>query len=937
MPKSVNAALNWVGLCSIFLLITNAIMFAQKGIQEDTFLSYIPNHLPVDNQNWEICQDPLSGFLYFANSAGLVEYNGISQKIYTMPFKQGVRSVYVSRDHVIYSGSFEDFGFWEHDGQGGLEYHSLTTGIRVAKNDEIWNILELDGTIYFQSFTTIYAYHNNSIKVIPGPAVMLFMFRFADGFVIQALGKGLYHFNGQTFLFIDGSQLFGMLKVHALIERPGGKYWICTANNGIYLYDGTSFAPLKSEVSEFLKHQTCNAGLALYDSLLVFGTILNGIVFCDEQGTILKTYNYANGLNNNTVLSLYRDMKEGLWVGLDEGANYINLTSPFKIFADAKGTLGTIYTVIRKDNLLYLGTNHGLFVAEINYNLGEYTFSKLSLIPNSQGQVWKLYEFGNQILCGHNDGTFLVNGRSIRKISEVTGGWTFAGYNDLLLEGTYTGIVSFSKDHSGNWVFRNRVEGFYEPTQYIEVDYKGFVWAIHPQKGIYRLELSETLDSVVNTLHFNSIANIADKISISMINNQVMFMTSENIYSFDYERKSFFPVQSLATGLGEYMKATEIIHHEKNTYWFVLANKIALFEVSKSLEALKIKELFQKYTALPGREQQIITLDRTTMLIPTRRAFTTYNLLLDDEADLTNAPVITRLVFSGKKGQMVFLKDSVKKATVPSFQNNLTVYLADPIGFDQANKEFLYRIPDLDETWHQTVEDHFTFLNLRFGTYRLQVRSTNGEEIAETAFVILRPWYLSLVAILIYILSLAGITALSIRIFRIELNRHRRLIEYEVKKNKLESELDYKSYELMLTMRYLIRKTEILKVLQQHIHAMKTDASKYPVKYVREMEKIINEGLDSQTEEWKNTMNTLKLSQEGFFRKLKEKFPDLTPNDLRLCSYLRMNLTTKEMAHLLNISGRSVEIGRYRLRRKMNLSHNVNLTEYLIKEAENTL
>mgnify|MGYP001767970503 CR=1 FL=1 len=138
-----------------------------------------------------------------------------------------------------------------------------------------------------------------------------------------------------------------------------------------------------------------------------------------------------------------------------------------------------------------------------------------------------------------------------------------------------------------------------------------------------------------------------------------------------------------------------------------------------------------------------------------------------------------------------------------------------------------------------------------------------------------------------------------------------------MRKNKLESELDYKSYELMLTMRYLIRKTDILQELQKQINSMKTDSSKYPVKYVREMERIINQGLDSQTEEWKNTMNNLKLSQEGFFRKLKAKYPSLTPNDLRLCSYLRMNFTTKEIANLINISSRAVEIGRYRIRRKI--------------------
>ncbi len=82
----------------------------------------------------------------------------------------------------------------------------------------------------------------------------------------------------------------------------------------------------------------------------------------------------------------------------------------------------------------------------------------------------------------------------------------------------------------------------------------------------------------------------------------------------------------------------------------------------------------------------------------------------------------------------------------------------------------------------------------------------------------------------------------------------------------------------------------------------KDSSAKLPAKFVREMEQIIDHGLDSQTEEWQKVMKNLKLSQEGFFRKLKNKYPSLTPNDLRLCSYLRMNFTTKEIANLTNIS-----------------------------------
>jgi DNA-binding NarL/FixJ family response regulator len=117
---------------------------------------------------------------------------------------------------------------------------------------------------------------------------------------------------------------------------------------------------------------------------------------------------------------------------------------------------------------------------------------------------------------------------------------------------------------------------------------------------------------------------------------------------------------------------------------------------------------------------------------------------------------------------------------------------------------------------------------------------------------------------------------------------------------------------------------------------MKVDISRYPVKSVKKIENIIHEGLELQTEEWKNTLRNLKLSEQGFFKKLLEIYPDLTTNDLRLCSYLRMNLSTKEIAKLLNISTRAVEISRYRLRKKMSMEHDTNLTEFLMSDRFDT-
>jgi ligand-binding sensor domain-containing protein len=779
-----------LSLLIVFLALVSLLADAQNKTYYNEIQDYISNHIPIDNQNWRISQSPKTGYTYFANSAGLIEYNGISSRVFSMPYKQGVRSVLVNADGRIFTGSFEDFGYWEENREGELAFKSLARGIVVNKNDEIWNIYEEDGAIYFQSFTTIYRVQNNQVEKIPGPSFMLFMFPVEKGFIVQALGTGLYRFDGKSFSFIPGSGIFESLKVLALICRNNGEYWICTVNNGIYIYNGHSFRPQNSSVSDFLKEGACNAGLAINDSLIVFGTILKGIVFCDGEGNIKEAYDYSNGLHNNTVLSLSKDARNGLWIGLDDGANYINAFSPETLYANFSGTLGTIYTALMNKGSLYLGTNHGLFVADISQKGGIYNFKDLRIIPNTQGQVWKLAQYNDQILCGHNEGTFLLDNGKFRLISDVTGGWAMRQYNNLLLEGTYTGIISFGLDKNGKWSYRNRIKGYIEPSRYIEVDYKGYVWATHPQKGIYRLEMNDLTDTIVNTLYFSSIADTLNKVALSKINNQVVFLTSEYIYAFDYEKKTFYPLKSLEQGLGEYIKSTQIIPYQKNSYWFIMGNKIALFDISRDLQATRILEFFHKYAELPGREQEIISLDSKTLLIPTRQAFTTYDI------DMLGNPIpsplikIDHLYFSGKSTGRIIIPDRKETITIPNKENNVSVYIANPANFENEDQEYQYRIIELGEKWHTTIFDNFSFLNLQFGSYHLQVKTSTGENITEVFFKIERPNYLSTAALVTYFILVVILIIAGIKIFKHELSRHRRLIEYEVGKNRLESELD---------------------------------------------------------------------------------------------------------------------------------------------------
>ena len=94
--------------------------------------------------------------------------------------------------------------------------------------------------------------------------------------------------------------------------------------------------------------------------------------------------------------------------------------------------------------------------------------------------------------------------------------------------------------------------------------------------------------------------------------------------------------------------------------------------------------------------------------------------------------------------------------------------------------------------------------------------------------------------------------------------------------------------------------------------------------------RFIDKNLNN-TDDWKFFQEAFNNADKDFLKKIKSRHSSLTPNDLKLCAYLRLNLSSKEIAPLLNISPKSVEVKRYRLRKKMDLPHDYSLTNYILE------
>jgi DNA-binding CsgD family transcriptional regulator len=920
------------------------------------------------NQNWSIAKDK-SGIMYFGNAEGLLTFDGKYWQQYKMPNRQIVRSVATASNGLVYTGSFGEFGYWSYQNKK-FKYTSLVNLIPKAHkiSDEVWKIY-IDGKrVIFQSFSTIYLYENKKITVVKAPNAFLFLHQVKSKLFAEVLGEGLFELQGKNLIPLPGSKALGNTGILSILPFKGDSYIIGTGKNGLFVYDGKTFLPLASGANAFLKTYQLNNGVKILNKYYAYGTILNGLIIIDETGKIVQRINKSSGLQNNTVLSLYADNEQNLWAGLDNGIDRIELNSPLYFYFDKAGQFGTVYSSLIVKDKIYLGTNQGLFAspwAPGNGNL--FNSFDFKLIPNSQGQVWDLQEIDNQLLCGHNEGTFNISGNQMEKISTINGGWTIKKLNsnpNFLIQGTYTGLVIFNKDAKGRWKFSHKIAGFREPSRYVEQDSKGDIWVSHAYKGLYKLTLSQDLKQATNIKYYDEKNGLPSMFNINIFNleNKIIFSSDAGFLLYDDISNRFSKYESLNKHLGSFASSNKIINAGLKKYWFINHGKMGLVDLS---EPGKIAIDSSRFSILDGRMVQyyenISQISNKIYLISVDDGFVIYNatntkspvtkehiprVLIRRVEDITDKYIT--LTDHGSNGEAI---------TIPFSRNNIRISFALPY-YRQAKVKYQYFLEGYAKQWSDwSMATQKDFTNLTRGTYVFKVRAKINEEsvskITSFEFTVDPPWYGSNWAILLYAIS--GVIALIAgkRIYEAKLSKDQQLISarlqreqeeflkkeaeatekqiIKIQTEKLQVELASKNRELANSAMSLVYKNELLQKISEEMTKLKDEnGKKLSEDQLRKIQKVIDDGMNDERD-WNLFESSFNEAHESFFKKLKAKHPDLVPNDLKLCAYLHMNMSSKELASLLNISLRGVEIRRYRLRKKLEVPHDKNLVEFLME------
>ncbi len=895
------------------------------------------------SQNWCITQD-LAGTIFVANSKGLLEYDGSTWTLYPSPNGNIIRAVAADRDGRIYTSGYQEIGYWTRNKDGKLAYTSLNEKAAewFIQNVEFWNIYILEDKVLFTSFTQMMIYENGRIRPFNFHGFTNSL-TVTDGRIfMNIMNRGIFELRDTVAVPFLTGDFFNSKIIRFFLPAGPGKFLIGTASDGIFLVTGESISLWPCPENGYFRANQINRGVRLPSGDLLVGTILDGITLLDSTGQFKWRINTRNGLQNNTVLGLLSDQENNLWVALDRGIDFVETGNWSGVHFFPAQQSGAVYTASLFEGMLYLGTNQGLFAAPSDQ--GPWV-----LVEGTQGQVWDLTIVGDQLIAGHNSGTFAVKNGKARQISNVSGGFCIRPDPfdpGSYVQCSYSNLVKYTL-FNGTLNQSMVIYNFNELIRFLEFDHLDNLWAGHMYRGIYRLKFNRERDSVRIAGYYglNSAFHKDHQIHVFNLENRVVFTTGEQIFAYDGLQDTILPFTQLNHQLGPYARAIRIIPAGNHFYWFVAPDNIGLLKI----EETKVT-MVRNFPAEVFRNQlisdyvNILPLGDREGIICLENGFARLNAgvegIRSTLADKT--PVLRSVYLINSAGEQFVLPIDSRKLVIPWEKNSLHLQVAVS-HFSTNVIRYQWMMEGLRNEWSEKTESPvISFERIPAGRYLLRVRAADPWENQSRDFtipvVVRPPWYLTTAARILYVITFAFILLLFRR--RVVQNtrkkeqrqseeKERELIT--LKNQKLQDDISFKSKQLANSTMAIIKKNEFLLDLKESLLQQKTNlGSRYPEKYLSDLTKKIDASLASQ-DDWKVFETSFEQAHELFLHKIKDTYPELTSTDLRLCAFLRMNLSSKEIAPLLGISVRGVENHRYRLRKKMNLEHDRKLIDMILE------
>jgi DNA-binding CsgD family transcriptional regulator len=957
-------------LLAVFFIAWSNFALSQAYIAQRKTINYEKRQYNAGTQNWKIRQDAQKR-IYFANNEGVLVFDGATWQLFPLPNRTIVRSLEFGSDKKLYVGGQDEIGYFSPGNNGSLVFTSLKPLIPKADQvfSDLWDIVSYGNDMFFRSNDKLFKYSNGKITVYHSRS-WLFMGCYRDKLLAHDEQKGLLEYvKGSWQPYIAKKDLPNGFYITSISKYSTSFSLVTTAKDGVFLLNDKTLRSFKLSGLGIDNHQHFSAAVPLNDGTYLLSTFLNGVYQVDRTGAVIENIAKKEGLQNIFVRSMYTDANHNVWLGLDNGIDFIAYNNAVKhispdIFKDGGGYATALY-----HNKLYFGLSNGIYQVPVT-DMGDLSYVKNNFKIAAEGQTWNIAAVGGHLLAGRDDGLFEVGDGKISPIYNATGFWIFQQLTNklgvpMIAAGNYYGVRLF-ENKGPALLEKGNLGTYYESARFLQIDESNIVWTSHPYRGIYRLD-PET-KKVKNYSKEQGLPSPLNNF-VFKVKGRIVIATEKGIYEYDAATDRFKSSQAFKSVFGT--RGIRYLNEDATgNIWFVEGKSLGVVDYSASPTIINFPELNNRI--LSGFEN-VYPINAENIFVGSENGFYHINYAKYKQ-NIQPLTVYIRNVRSGSDTDSLLfggynnnINNSYNQTATDALDlgyefNSLHFEYSSPVFEEQSNVEYSYLLKGFDKGWSEwskKSEKDYTNLPARKYVFEVKARNHNKESgVTAYTFVINPPWYQTVWAYGLYSLVFAGIFYL---LYQMQERRHvlkqqkglqaqqqkneeeQRQLAYQhqlelersekelanLRSEKLLAEVEFKTSELASSALNLVQQKEFLtKVKEELLRLQKSGTDTVEVKEIKKIQRMLTEE-DKLNEQWQQFSIHFDKVHAGFLSLLKDRYPTINQQELKLCAYLIMNLSSKEIAQLMAISVRGVEVSRYRLRKKLQIPTEMNLFEFL--------
>jgi len=941
-----------------FLLFSSQIL-GQPFIGQREITNYEKKKYNAGTQNWQIQQDK-QGRMYFANNEGVLSFDGNYWELYPLPNKTIVWSIEMANNKLFVGGQ-DEIGYLSPNDGGQLVFHSLKSLLDESdqKFADIWNIVHVGEDIFFRSISRLFKWNKGKMKVYQPSSTWFFLGKFQNKVIAHDETRGIMMYkNGNLEVFIKKQDLPENFYITSISDYTQGSSIITTSKNGLFQLTEEGIKTLTIKGVNNNQHFTSVVKIDEFNYIL--GTYNNGLYLFNEKNEVIESFSKQEGLQNNNLRSLYIDKSKNIWMGLNNGISFIPFNNAIKDINPVNFGDGSGYSMAVHKNHMYFASSNGTFEMPFE-NKKDLSYLKNDLTNISEGQTWKLGILNNQLYAGKEDGLYQIENKNAKVVDKKSGYWIFetlSNKQNIVVTGSYEQVRLFNHNE-GQLKDIGNIKSFAGSARFLATDADQNIWISHPYRGVYKINLKDS-----STKLYTSDQGLPSTLNnhVYKIKNKVLIATERGIFEYN-EVNDRFEISSYYKKIYGDKSVRYLKEDVLGNIWFVQDKNLGVIDLSGPKPSIVyIPEL--NGNILSGFEN-VYSYDKYNTFIGGQKGFYQINFEKYKEnisplkIFIRNVKIkgdVDSVLFGGYHGDINEEQSlsNIGNAKVAYQLNSFHFEYVSPFFEQQTNLEYSYRLKGFDKTWsdwNKKTEKDYTNLSIGYYVFEVKARNNLNNESPVTSYIfqVLPPWYFNiwsitfygiLLFILIYLLYKLQAKKYSKRYqeqqkelelkHQIELEKtDKELIQ--LKNEKLETEIEFKNSELASSAMNLVQKKEfILKIKETLQHLNKSEKESMDSQDLKKLLRSLSEE-EKLNDEWEQFSIHFNNVHGDFLIKLSEKYPILKAHELKLSAYLRMNLTSKEIAQLMSISVRGVEISRYRLRKKLNIPTETNLFQFLFE------